>query len=439
MGRLVRARFVLAERLIENGAVAVGEDRIEAVGDASELTRRFPGYEKLDAGRAAVIPGLVNTHTHAAMTLFRGYAEELTLQEWLERIWPIEAKLTGQQIYAGALLAAAEALLFGTTTINSMYFYRDDTSEAKAFSDAGLRAVVAHTIFEWTKEEALRVTERLAKTWHGAARGRLRVAVAPHAPYSVSPATLREARELADRLQEQLADRGPLLVHTHLAETRGEPGLVRKRFGEDARDGMACYLDRLGFLKKDVLVAHGIHLSAADYQPLAVNQVSVSTNPVSNLKVGMGIAPVIELQQHGINVGLGTDGPASNNSLDLFETMKLVSLLQKGVSGDATRLPARTAFEMATVHGARALKIENEIGHLATGYKADLVVVDLKKPHAVPLYDLYGHLVYGARSSDVRHVMVDGRLVVDDRQITTFNVEDVIEEVEKIRLSILSH
>lgn len=437
MNLLVEGGVVVSDKLIFDGAVAIEGNRITAVGDSSELKRRFQGFERVDAKGCAVIPGLVNTHTHAAMTLFRGYAEDLTLFDWLnKRIWPAESKLTPRDIEVGARLAAYESLLLGTTTLNSMYFYSDDGSELHAFEKAGIRATVGHGFFEKTAEEGLKVTEEMAKKWHGRDGGRLRVSVCPHAPYSTGPKSYVMARELQKKLNDAYGERGKVILHTHVAESKDEASAVKGAFNVDVSGGVVVYLSRLGVLSDTFLMAHAIHLTEQDFEVMKAFDVKPSLNPVSNLKLGMGVADCVKLLGCGLKVSLGTDGPASNNTLDMFETMKVTALLAKGLHCDPTLLPSSEAFKLATEYGAIALGY-GDLGAIRPGYLADIVLLNLKVPHARPVHDVFAHLIYSARSSDVRTVIVNGRVVVEDGMVVGVNLESFMEEVERVKEGLL--
>lgn len=438
MSILIDGGIVVSDKIVFDGAIAIEGNRIVAVGGSNELRKRFPGFERIDARGCAVIPGLINTHTHAAMTLFRGYAEDLTLFDWLnKRIWPAESVLTPKDIQIGAELAAYESLLFGTTTLNSMYFYSDEGSELHAFKKAGIRATVGHGFFEKTVEEGLKVTEDIAKKWHGKDEGRLRVSVCPHAPYSTGPNSYIMAYELQKRLNFLYGGKGEIILHTHAAESKEEASVVKETFKVDVSGGIIIYLSRLGILSNSTLMAHTIHLTEQDINVMKEFDAKPSLNPVSNLKLGMGVADCIKLLENGLTVSLGTDGPASNNTLDMFETMKIMSLLVKGLHDDPTLLPSREAFKLATEYGAKSLGY-NDLGAIRPGYLADLVILDLNFPHARPVHDIFAHLVYSARASDVKTVIVNGKVVVEDRRLLNVDIVRFLDEVEKVKEHLLS-
>jgi len=426
--------------VIKDGAVVVEDDRIVDLGKASDLKRKYLGYERINAKAKVVIPGLANTHQHAAMSLLRGYADDYPLKEWLEKwIWPMERHMTGRDIYVGALLTAVESIMGGITTVNTMYHYMADENEAKAFAEAGLRGVVGHVCFSWRKEEDRRALWNLAKDWHGKAEETIRVSVDPHSPYTVDPEYMRSLKEITNELNERYGSPNmPIIWHTHMAETEDEPEKIRRAFGIPVKEGVVKYLDSLNVLGEDVLAVHCVSLTEADIEVLTDKKVKVSHNPVSNLKLASGISPVPRLLQAGVSLSLGTDGCSSNNVSDMFEVMKIAALLHKGVSKDPTLLPAEEVLKMATIDGAKALLWDEQIGSIETGKKADLAVLDFRKPHLCPVYNEIGHLVYSAKASDVDTVLINGKVVMEKREIKTLNVEEVLEKAEKTRESLLT-
>jgi len=439
MGVLIEGGTVLTPRgPIRNGAVAIDGNRIGGVGRLEDVKRNFSHLERLDARDCLVIPGLVNSHTHCAMTLMRGYAEGMSLMDWLNSIWKVEAKLTPRDIELGAQLGAYEALLSGTTTLNSQYFYSDEASEVHAFVKTGIRAVVGHGFFERTRDTGLKLTESMARRWHGAEGGRIRISVDPHAPYSTGPEAYVEATQLARELNEELGDRGKVIVHTHVAEAPDEIKQVQKNFNVDASKGIVKYLDGLGVLSDLVVAAHVIHLSDEEVRILGARGVAVALCPVSNLKLAMGVAPYTKFKAVDLRVGLGTDGAASNNSLDMFESAKVLSLIEKQTMNDPSVVRSQEAFYLATMGSARAIGWGEEIGGLNEGYKADVVVLDAARMHSIPMYDEYDHLVYSAKSGDVRDVFVDGKQLVEGAKIIGLEYESFRKKVENTKDSLLS-
>ena len=419
------ARFVLVDGgYLSNKSVFVSDRKIVGVGDTEELIRKNGTPEEtIDASKCVVAPGLINNHSHIAMSLLRGFAEDLPLLNWLrDKIWPAEAKLKPEDIHIGALIGCVESLLAGTTSITSVYFYHQNGSEAQAVSESGLRGVLAHGVFDWTGKEALEKTREFVTHWHGHDYGRVRIATSPHAPYSCSPALLKEVEELREELNQKHGNDFRILNTLHVSEARNETQEIEERYKVSAKSGVADYLDKLGVLNSDTICAHSIHLTEEDLLSMKKTGSSIASCPVSNLKVGMGIANIPRALENGVAVSLGTDGPASNNSLDMFETMKMASLLPKGVYGNTTLMPASKTFEIASLGGAKSLHLEHEIGSIAKDKKADLMLVDLSRVHSTPLYDPYNHLVFSAKSSDVRDVIVDGRLLVKERRVLHIDI-----------------
>ncbi|MEM2937086.1 MAG: amidohydrolase [Candidatus Bathyarchaeia archaeon] len=422
--------------IIRDGAVVIENGTIIDVGETHEIKRRYAkGYEKIDAKGKIVMPGLVNTHQHAAMSLLRGYADDLPLQEWLEKwIWPIEGHMTASDIYVGALLTAVESIMGGTTTVNTMYHYMPEENEAKAFADAGLRGVVGHVCFSWRKKEDRKALEDLARNWHNAVGGLIRVSVDPHAPYTVDPEYMKELKELQGELNEKYgSEKAPIIWHIHVAETSDEPEKIRKSFNIRLKGSVFEYLDSLGVLDKHVIAAHCVALKERDMDVLKSREVKVSHNPISNLKLASGISPVPEMLSHGITVSLGTDSPCSNNTADMFEVMKTAAILHKGVNKNPTLMHAQQVLDMATLGGAKALSLDREIGSIEVGKKADIIILNFAKPHLCPIYNEISHLVYAAKTADVETVIINGKLVMENRKLTTLNVEEVMEKAEKAK------
>ena len=426
--------------IIRDGAIVVENSRILDVGKGAELKRKYPGYEKISAKGKVVIPGLVNTHQHAAMSLLRGYADDLPLKEWLKNwIWPLEKHMTGRDIYIGALLTALESIMGGTTTVNTMYHYVKGGNEAEAFAEAGLRGVIGHVCFSWRKDEDQRALRTLAKDWHGKANGLIRVSVDPHAAYTVDPEYMKELREITEELNEKYgSSSSPIMWHMHVAETQDEPEKIRQAFNVSIQGGVVEYLNSLGVLGNDVIATHCVALTKRDIEILKEKEVKVSHNPISNLKLASGISPVPTLIKAGVTVALGTDSSCSNNNTDMFGVMKTAALLHKGVHKDPTLLPAEKALQMATIEGAKALLWDRQIGSIEIGKSADLAIVDFKKPHLCPLFNEISHLVYSAGASDVDTVLINGKIVMENREVTTVDVHKVLEMAEKTKESLLA-
>jgi 5-methylthioadenosine/S-adenosylhomocysteine deaminase len=394
--------------------VGVKGGKIVSVGKVlreEEYQRVIPGEG------SALIPGLVNCHGHAAMTLFRGLADDLPLKTWLEKkIWPLEAKLTAQSVYWGSMLAMAEMIRGGTTTFADMYFFEEET--ARAALETGMRGVLSRGIVAGPGlERALAESRQLARDWQGA-EGRITIQLGPHALYTCPPEVLNRVIDLAAELD--------LAVQIHLAETKGEVDECLALYGKSP----AAVLDEAGLFHLPILAAHCVHLSPEDIEIVARRGVGVSHNPASNLKLGSGIAPVPSLLERGVAVGLGTDGAASNNNLDMFTEMRLAALIHKGVHRDPTLIPAHQALEMATVLGAKALSLE-EVGAIREGMAADLVLVDLRGPHLAPSPSPEAAIAYAAHASDVTLVMVAGRILLEGGRLTTIDEERVIFEARR--------
>jgi 5-methylthioadenosine/S-adenosylhomocysteine deaminase len=411
-------------RVLAPGAVAIDGREIVAVDTAEGVASRFQARDTIDAAGDVVLPGLVNTHTHAPMVLYRGLADDLALMDWLQKyIFPAEAKTVSREfVRAGTRLAALEMIQSGTTTYADMYYFEEEI--ARTTKEAGLRGVLGQTIIQFpapdarTPAEALARAERFIRDF---AHDELIVpAVAPHSMYTLDAATLKASRALADR------ERVPLLIH--LAETRDEVNIARKRH----KASPAGYLDSLGFLGPRTLAAHGVWLTEADIRLLARRGVSVSHNPESNMKLASGAAPVPAMRGAGIPVGIGTDGAASNNDLDMFEAVRQAAFLQKLRTGDPRAIPARAALEMATIEGARALGMAREIGSLAAGKRADVIVVSMSSARQTPMYDPISHLVYTTRGDDVKTTIVNGRVLMRDRKVLTLDEAAVLEEARAL-------
>lgn len=414
-----------ARNVYDPGAIAIDGANIVAVGASADIAARFKAVEQINATGSVIIPGLINTHSHAPMVLYRGLADDLRLQEWLEKyMFPAEAKTVSREmVRAGTRLAALEMIQSGTTAYADMYYFEEEI--ARTTKAAGMRGVLGQTIIQFpvpdakTPQEGLSRTEAFIKEF---ANDDLIVpAVAPHSPYTVEAKDLLASRALATKYAV------PVLIH--VAETEVELGASQK-----AHSGMTPvgYLQSIGFWGPRTVANHGVWVNAADMKILRGHQVAVSHNPESNMKLASGIAPVPEYLAAGITVGLGTDGAASNNDLDMFEAMRFAAFLHKVKSGDPRVIPAPTALEMATMGGAKALGLDRLIGSLEAGKRADLVVVSMTSARQTPLYDPVSHLVYASRGDDVRTVMVNGKLLMRDRKMLTLDEPAILAEARKI-------
>lgn len=402
------------------GHMVVTDDRITYIGtEAPELIE--PDVEKIDGSKLAFMPGLVNTHGHAAMTLLRGYSDDQKLQVWLEqKMWPMEAKYADTDTRAGSALAIIEMLRSGTTTFIDMYDRMEQV--AQMTEQAGIRGVLTRGVIGLCSEEEqkakLNDAITFAREWNGKAEGRISTMLSPHAPYTCPPAFIEKFVEAAYDLD--------LPLHTHMSETLAEVEQNVRDYGVRPVE----HLDRLGFFSRPSLVAHAVHLNDEEIKLLAARGVSVSHNPVSNLKLASGVARLPELLHAGVKVSLGTDSVASNNNLDLFEEIRFSALLHKGVSGDPTAIPAMEALKLGTTHGANAIWQGDSIGQLKEGMKADFIAIDLDQAHFYPMTDIVSHLVYAGSGRDVKHVWVDGHQVVRDKVCTMMDEEKIRYEAQ---------
>jgi 5-methylthioadenosine/S-adenosylhomocysteine deaminase len=417
--------------LIDNGAVAIRGDQILAVGPAPLFPKGVLAKQTIDAHNKLIVPGFINGHTHVPMTLLRGLIDDVVLDDWLRRyIFPAEAKnVTEDFVRWGTRLAAAEQIRSGITTFADMYYFEDAIAqETKA---AGMRAVLGETFIDFpapdnkTHRQALAYTEKFLQHWQNDPL--IHAAVAPHSIYTNSEPTLRDAAALARKYH------APILIH--VAE-------MKKELDDSLAQNHATpvqYLDRIGILGPDVVAAHCIYVDDSDRHTLAAKQVGCVHNPSSNMMLASGIAPVVEERTAGIAVGLGTDGPAgSNNDLDLMEEMDLASKLQKIAKMDPRALGAKAAVAMATIDGARALHMEKEIGSLEPGKKADLIIIGLDAPNAVPAFDVYSQLAYALKASDVETVLIAGRVVMRNHQLLTVNQPEAIAKARLYQKQITS-
>jgi 5-methylthioadenosine/S-adenosylhomocysteine deaminase len=409
-----------AGRVIENGAVAISGSDIAAVDTAASIGKQFRGRETVDASGQIVLPGLVNTHTHAPMVLYRGLADDLPLMEWLnDYIFPAESKTVSPDfVRAGTRLAAIEMIESGTTTFADMYYFEEVVAEETR--RAGLRGVLGQTVIQFPVADAKTPADALARAAAFITSFKndplITPAVAPHAIYTLDGPTLRAARELSKRHNV------PTLIH--LAETSDETKVAQERLASSP----VAYLEGLGFLGPGVLGAHGIWVSDADMQILKTRGVGISHNPESNMKTGSGVAPVPAYLKAGIPVGLGTDGAASNNDLDMFEAMRVAALLHKNETKDPSTLTARAILEMATIRGARALGMDARIGSIEPRKRADLITVAVSGARQTPMYDPISHLVYVIHGDDVRNTIVNGQVVMRNRKVLTLDESAVIAD-----------
>ena len=417
-----------AMRVLTPGAVAIDGRDIVAVGPPAQLLAGYRSARTIDVAGDVIMPGLINTHTHAPMVMYRGLADDLALMDWLQKyIFPAEAKtVTPAFVRAGTRLAALEMIRSGTSTYADMYYFEEEI--ARATREAGLRGVLGQTIIQFPVPDARTPADGLARTERFIREFRdddlIVPAVAPHSMYTLDAATLKAARSLADR------ERVPLIIH--LAETRDEVAIAKEKHGASP----AAYLEGLGFFGPRSLAAHGVHLTAEDIGILRKHNVGVSHNPESNMKLASGTAPVLPLRAAHVAVGLGTDGAASNNDLDMFEAMRQAALLHKLQSNDPRALPARDVLAMATIEGARALGMDKQIGSLEPGKRADLIVVGMSSARQTPMYDPLSHLVYATHGDDVRTTIVNGRVLMHDRKVLTLDEAAVLAESHRLAAAV---
>lgn len=419
-----------SKHVIEDGAVAVSGDAIVAVGTLDEIASRYDAARTIDAHGRIVMPGLINSHAHAAMSLFRGIADDLSLDDWLRKyIFPAEARNVTPDFAAwGTRLGILEMLRGGVTDYADMYYFEDEV--ARVTKEAGMRGVLGETIIDFpapdnkTLDAAFSYTQKFLDHWKGDPL--IVAAVAPHSIYTCSEKTLQDSAALARK------NSAPILIH--IAEAPFELELSRAKHGLTP----VAYLGKIGLLGGDVLGAHCIWINEADIATLAHYGVGCSHNPSSNMKTAAGVSPVIEMRAAGMAVGLATDGAASNNSQDLFEEMDLAAKLQKISRMDPRALPAEQVVEMATIEGARALHLEKQIGSVEAGKKADLIIVDVGAPHATPMYSVYSEIVFALKATDVRTVIIAGRVVMHERKMLTLNEDEILQKAKDYQKKILA-
>lgn len=403
---------------IERGDVAIEGNEISRVGeDLGENAETV-----IDARKKAVMPGLINGHTHLSMTLFRGVADDLDLQTWLnDKIWPMESNLESEHAYWGALLGCLEMIKSGTTCFADHYFFMDRVADA--VDESGMRANLAYGIIEnddpEKREEELEIGEELVKNYEGTSGGRINTMFGPHSTYTCSQECLKEVRNLADKYG--------VGIHIHVSENKKEVERVKESEGMRPPK----LLESIDLLDSDVLAAHCTWLNEEEIDLIKEKGVKPVHNPVSNMKLGSGIAHVPELLNKGVPVNIGTDGAGSNNSLDMLEEIKFAATLAKIGKRDPTALPAQSALEMATINGAKAVGREDEIGSLEPGKKADIILIDLKKPHLTPITNIESHIVYSASGADVDTVLVDGNILMKNRKVTALDEPKILKKSQE--------
>jgi 5-methylthioadenosine/S-adenosylhomocysteine deaminase len=415
--------------IIDDGAIAIKGDSIAAIGSSDEIATRFSAAQIIDAKNTLVLPGFVNGHTHVPMTLFRGLHDDVTLNDWLYKyIFPAEAKNVNEEFVRwGTRLALAEQIRSGVTTYADMYYFEDAVAEET--KTAGMRAILGETFIDFpapdnkTNAAMLAYTENFLKKWQGDPL--IHAAPAPHSIYTCSKKTIQDAAALARKYH------APILIH--MSE-------MKKEYDDSVKqNGMSPvqYMDKIGLLGPDVVGAHCIFVDPADWKTLAAKQVGCTHNPSSNMMIASGVSPVAEMRAAGVAVGLGTDGPAgSNNDMDLMEEIDLAAKLAKITHKDPLALNAKAVVEMATIDGARALHLEKEIGSLEAGKKADIILLSLDTPNAVPMYDAYAQIAYALKASNVETVIIGGRVVMRDQKLLTLDESAAIAKAREYRKSI---
>jgi 5-methylthioadenosine/S-adenosylhomocysteine deaminase len=423
---LVSAKFVLPledENVLIDAGVGIKGDTIIAVGEIPRLLDRFSPQKHLHYEHGLIMPGLINAHTHIPMTLFRGLADDLPLMIWLTKyIFPLEKQLKPEWVYWGSLLGCAELIMSGTTCFCDMYLFADEV--ARAADRAGLRAVVGEVLYDFPSpnygpiEKGFVYTENLIKKWLG--NPLVSIAVEPHAVYTCSPSLLKQAKEISEKHAI------PYVIH--LAETKAEIGTTKEKFNRTPPQHLA----KLGILDETVIAVHCVWLTESDVDLLEKYQVKVVHNPESNLKLASGIAPIPSLLSQGITVGLGTDGPASNNDLDMFLEMDTAAKVHKLKQANPTLMSAWQVLAMATKEGAKTLGMGEKIGTITPGKRADLIVVDFNQPHLIPVYNPGSHLVYAASGKDVLTTIINGKVVMENRKVLTLDLEEIYDHIKVI-------
>ncbi len=419
---------------LERASVAIRADEIIAVGHTENIAKQYRAQKTLEIKDSLIMPGFVNCHTHAAMTCFRGIADDLELMDWLNNyIFPAEAKNVNEELaYWGSLLGIAEMIKSGTTTFCDMYIFEDET--ARAAREAGMRCLIGEVLFDFpspnfkTPDEGIAYTRMLIEKWKDDPL--VNILIEPHALYTCSRPLLDAVRELA--LAKRLAEDAHLPIGLHLLENAAEKKQLEEKFGKSA----VAFLKDIGYLDEHLIAFHCVEFSEDDIRLFSEHRCKIAHNPASNMKLASGVAPVPEMLKAKIPVGLGTDGCASNNNLDMIKEMGTAARLHKVARLDPTVMDAQSVVRMATVEGAKVLGMENQIGSLEPGKKADVIVLDLNKPHLTPLYSPYSHLVYAASGADVDTVVINGRVVMENRRLLTIDEEEVMRKVRDLSLKV---
>lgn len=400
---------VKTDLLIEDGKIAfIGNTDVEV-------------DKVIDATDKIVMPGLINAHTHVPMSIFRGYSDELTLNDWLrKKMWPIEDKMTADDAYWASMLSGIEMIKSGTTTFNDMYFFEDEI--AKMAEQLGMRAILSRCIIGEGEDMIKKAeeAETLYNNYHNKCEGRIKVCVGLHAPNTCPPETIRKGIELADKLGTP--------IHIHYLETKDEINYINNTYLSSVTE----YLKKLGLFNYHVMLAHGVHISDADIDVLKEISGGVVHNPVSNMKLGSGFANTAKLLKNEINVALGTDGQGSTNTLDMFLEIKLAAYMQKGMYNSATAITAEDVLKMATIKGAEVLGIDSEVGSLEVGKRADIIIINTNKPHLCPIHNIYSTLAYSVSGDDVETSIIDGNIVMENRVIQNVDEAEILTECNRV-------
>ncbi len=410
--------------IYSNGSVVIINDAIIAIGESVAVEKEYTSDNVIDAKGKIVMPGLINCHTHLAMTIFRGYADDMHLKEWLnDYIFPAEAKFdNAENVKCGSELAMIEMIHSGTTTFNDMYFFEDEV--AKVAKTIGMRGIISESLIDFpapnskTPDECFNHSKMLIEKYKNDSL--ITVGVAAHSPYSCSTELLKKAKKFADY--------NKINFHIHVAESKWEIDTINKKYNQTPIQ----YLNNIGVLSDNVIAAHGVWLNDDDISIVHEKGVAIAHNPVCNMKLSSGVAPITKLLNSKCKVGLGTDGVASNNNLNMFEDMKTMTLLAKLSTDNPTSITAEMAVRIATIEGAKVLNLDKEIGSLEVGKKADIILIDIEKPNTTPIYNIYSTLVYAVNGSDVTDVIINGKIIMQNSNILTADEKLVMKKINKI-------
>ena len=427
---IIKGKYVLPMNekmsVIEDGAVVVVDNIIKEVGLSKDIEQKFVVKKVIDVGFGIVMPGMINTHTHSAMAYFRGLADDLPLHDWLEKhIWPTEAEyIQSEFVKESTELACLEMIRAGVTCFNDMYFFEEETGEMA--EKAGMRAVLGETVLDFPTPSAKEANETFDKTFFQLDKFKnsdlVKIALAPHAIYTCGQKSLERVKKEAEERK--------LLIHIHISETKKEVDDCIEKNGMSPVE----YLDKIGLLTERTIAAHSVWLSDKDLDIYEERGVKVSHCPLSNMKLASGVTVLPKMIEKGIVVGLGTDSVASNNTLDLFSDMRACAMIHKVNNLEPTLVSAKEVVRMATIDGAKVLGLDKEIGSLEAGKKADIITIDLNKPHLVPIHNPYSHLVYCVGSEDVNDVIVDGKVLMRDRGVKTINEKEVLQKAKEFQI-----